>query len=441
MTKNKLFLVSLGCDKNRVDSERMLGLLEASGFSFTDDEYEADVIVVNTCCFIDDAKAESIDSILEMAAMKTEGKCKKLVVAGCLSERYQDEILSEFPEVDAYIGTHDLTEIIQACALEDETLEIPSISPDRIMTTPGHYEFLKIAAGCNKYCTYCIIPYIRGKYQSYPINSLIEEAKRLVQNGVKELILVAQETSIYGKDLYGKECLPKLLVALCEIPGLEWIRVLYCYPEDITDTFLMVMANEPKICHYIDMPIQHASDRILKKMGRKTSHDDLVRVIEKARRMIPDIVLRTTLISGFPSETEEDHKELCDFVREMRFDHLGVFPYSQEEGTPAAKMPEQIDDAVKIERRDAIMQIQEEIAAEKMAYYIGAEFTVLIDGYLPDEDIYVGRTYMDAPEVDGFFYVKADRELNTGDMIHAKCCEANAYDLYGEMIDNDESTK
>ena len=435
MTKNKLFLVSLGCDKNRVDSERMLGLLEASGFSFTDDEYEADVIVVNTCCFIDDAKAESIESILEMASMKTEGKCRKLVVAGCLSERYKDEILTEFPEVDAYIGTHDLSEIIQACALDEELVEIPAISPDRIVTTPGHYEFLKIAEGCNKYCTYCIIPYIRGKYQSYPIMSVIEDAKRLAEKGVKELILVAQETSIYGQDLYGKECLPRLLVALCEIPGLEWIRVLYCYPEDITDNFLWVMANEPKICHYIDMPIQHASDRILKKMGRKTSHADLVHVIEKARKMMPDIILRTTLISGFPSETEEEHQELCDFVREMKFDHLGVFPYSQEEGTPAAKMPDQIVDEVKIQRRDTIMQIQEEIAAENMAYYVGLTFTVLIDGYLPEEDVYVGRTYMDAPEVDGFFYVQSDRELNTGDMILAKCTKANAYDLYGEMIE------
>ena len=440
MKKNKLFFVSLGCDKNRVDSERMLGLLEAAGFSFTDDEFEADVIVVNTCCFIEDAKMESIDMILEMAAMKTEGKCRKLIVAGCLSERYRDEILSEFPEVDAYIGTSDLTEILTVCKLDDE--DITSIPiPGRIITTPGHYEFLKIAEGCNKYCTYCIIPYIRGKFRSEEMEDLIREAKKLAESGVKELILVAQDTAVYGTDLYGVNRLPELLSCLCQIHGLEWIRILYTYPEEITDEFLQTMAKLPKVCHYIDMPIQHASDNILRKMGRRTNHDALVSVINRAREIMPDVILRTTLISGFPSETDADHEALCDFVREMKFDHLGVFTYSQEEGTKAAEMPDQIDEPVKIKRRDELMQIQEQIAAEKMTKHAGKTFMVLIDGYLPEDDIYVGRTYMDAPEVDGFFYVSAEEQLNSGDMIYAECKSSNAYDLYGEMIKRYESAE
>lgn len=444
MRKNNLFLVSLGCDKNRVDSERMLGFLEDAGFSFTDDEYEADVILVNTCCFIDEAKTESIDTILEMAAMKKEGKCKRLVVAGCLSQRYPEELLKELPEIDAFIGTNDLSAIVSACRLPDDAdsneteLQVRS---KRIITTPGHYEFLKIAEGCNKYCTYCIIPYIRGKYISYPMEDLLAEARELAANGVKELILVAQETSIYGKDLYGEETLPKLLNALCEIDGLEWIRLLYCYPEDITEEFLQEMASQPKICQYIDMPIQHASDRILKKMGRKTDRESIIKTIVQIRELMPDITLRTSLITGFPSETEEDHQILKDFVKEVRFDHLGVFTYSQEEGTPAASMPDQVNEEVKEQRRNDLMQLQESIAAEKMAQKVGLEFQVLIEGFLPDDDIYVGRTQMDAPEVDGFFYVNAEESLDTGDLVIARVQQANAYDLYGEMIKRYESAK
>ena len=441
MRKNKLFLISLGCDKNRVDSERMLGFLEDAGFSFTDDEYEADVILVNTCCFIDDAKTESIETILEMAAMKTEGNCKKLVVSGCLPERYKDELIKELPEVDAYIGTKDLSAIVSACSLQEEETVTPDLSGRRIITTPGHYEFLKIAEGCNKYCTYCIIPYIRGKYTSYPMENLLQEAESLAAQGVKELIIVAQETSIYGKDLYGKEMLPELLQKLCRIDGIEWIRLLYCYPEDITEEFLQVMANEEKICHYIDMPIQHASDRILKKMGRKTDRASILSTIKRVREIMPDAALRTSLITGFPSESEEDHQLLMSFVKEARFDHLGVFTYSQEEGTPAAKMPDQIDEALKEQRRDELMRLQEQISLELMNQKIGRELQVLIDGYLPEEDVYIGRTRMDAPDVDGFFYVKTEETLNSGDLIIARVQTANVYDLYGEMIKRYESAE
>ena len=441
MRKNKLFLISLGCDKNRVDSERMLGFLEDAGFSFTDDEYAADVILVNTCCFIDDAKTESIETILEMAAMKTEGNCKKLVVSGCLPERYKDELIKELPEVDAYIGTKDLSAIVSACSLQEEETVTPDLFGRRIITTPGHYEFLKIAEGCNKYCTYCIIPYIRGKYTSYPMENLLQEAESLAAQGVKELIIVAQETSIYGKDLYGKEMLPELLQKLCRIDGIEWIRLLYCYPEDITEEFLQVMANEEKICHYIDMPIQHASDRILKKMGRKTDRASILSTIKRVREIMPDAALRTSLITGFPSESEEDHQLLMSFVKEARFDHLGVFTYSQEEGTPAAKMPDQIDEALKEQRRDELMRLQEQISLELMNQKIGRELQVLIDGYLPEEDVYIGRTRMDAPDVDGFFYVKTEETLNSGDLIIARVQTANAYDLYGEMIKRYESAE
>jgi len=352
----KINLISLGCDKNRVDSEKMLGLLHAAGFSYTDDEYEADIIIVNTCCFIDDAKTESIDTILEMAEYKEIGNCKYLFVAGCLSERYRDEILVQLPEVDGYIGTADPGEILDLIKEHiSEKENCPHLSQvrefskkqglkDRIITTPGHYEFLKIAEGCSKRCTYCIIPYIRGAYRSFPMEELLEEAEFLADSNVTELIIVAQETSIYGRDLYGKDMLPELLRKLCRIDGFRWIRLLYCYPEDITEELLDVIAQEPKICNYIDMPIQHASDSILRRMGRRTSHDDLVRKIQLIRNRIPGIALRTSLITGFPGETEEDHRILKEFVQEMRFERLGVFTYSCEEGTPAARFPDQIDE-------------------------------------------------------------------------------------------------
>ena len=350
-------------------------------------------------------------------------------------------MIKELPEVDAYIGTKDLSAIVSACSLQEEETVTPDLFGRRIITTPGHYEFLKIAEGCNKYCTYCIIPYIRGKYTSYPMENLLQEAESLAAQGVKELIIVAQETSIYGKDLYGKEMLPELLQKLCRIDGIEWIRLLYCYPEDITEEFLQVMANEEKICHYIDMPIQHASDRILKKMGRKTDRASILSTIKRVREIMPDAALRTSLITGFPSESEEDHQLLMSFVKESRFDHLGVFTYSQEEGTPAAKMPDQIDEALKEQRRDDLMRLQEQISLELMNQKIGRELQVLIDGYLPEEDVYIGRTRMDAPDVDGFFYVKTEETLNSGDLIIARVQTANAYDLYGEMIKRYESAE
>lgn len=446
----KINLISLGCDKNRVDSERMLGALQAAGFSYTDDEYEADIIIINTCCFIDDAKTESIDTILEMAEYKEIGDCRYLFVAGCLSERYKDELLVQFPEVDGYIGTADPAQIVSLIRkkIEEDSAEdqdtfsgIPEGSDpassyglsNRIISTPGHYEFLKIAEGCNKRCTYCIIPYIRGNYRSFPMEELLEEAEYLAENGVSELILVAQETSIYGRDLYGSDQLPELLRRLCRIEGFQWIRLLYCYPEDITDELLEVMAAEPKICNYIDMPIQHASDKILKKMGRRTNHAELIDIIDRVRSMVPGIVIRTSLISGFPGETEEDHKILKEFIREVRFDRLGVFTYSREEGTPAASFPDQIDEDVKQARKDDLMSLQELISYENLAGHIGEEYDVVVDGYLPDEDVYVGRTYMDAPDVDGAFFFRSDRQLMTGTHVNCIVTNVSDYDLYGEL--------
>ena len=427
-----IFLVSLGCDKNRVDSEKMLGLLKASGFSFCNDEYEADIIVVNTCCFIDSAKEESIEAILEMARMKTEGRCRKLIVAGCMAERYREEIAAELPEVDAVVGVNELESIVRACA-DDESIECPTVHK-RIITTPGHYEFLKIAEGCNKRCTYCAIPYIRGGYRSFPMDVLLEEAETLASEGVKEIIVVAQETTIYGEDLYGENRLCELLKGLCRIEGIEWVRVLYTYPEDITEELLQTMASEEKIVKYIDMPIQHSADGILKRMGRRTSHADLVRIISRVRQVMPDVVLRTSLISGFPGESEEDQKDLLDFVQEVGFDRLGVFTYSQEEGTPAARFPDQIDQDVKEARRDEIMALQETISTARLEERVGEVFRVFIEGYLPDDDVYVGRTYMDAPDVDGLFYLSADRELMTGDFVQAVCTGSSNYDLYGELV-------
>lgn len=435
MTKNKIFFVSLGCDKNRVDSEEMLGHLAASGFSFTDDETQADIIVVNTCCFIDAAKEESIEAILDMAQMKTEGVCKKLVVAGCLAERYREEIKTELPEVDIVCGVNELPSIIKACALADEDVPEETKEPKRVLTTPGHFEFLKIAEGCNKHCTYCVIPNIRGAYRSFTMDHLLEEAEYLAQQGVKELIVVAQETSIYGKDLYGEYKLPELLRKLCMIDGFKWIRVLYCYPEDISEEFLRVMAEEEKICKYIDMPIQHASDKILKRMGRRTSHDSIVETIKKAREIVPGVTLRTSLISGFPGETEEDHKILVDFVKEMQFDHLGVFTYSREEGTPAHDFENQVDEATKIARRDEIMKLQEEISEKNLLEKKGETFDIIVEGKLPEEEAYVGRSRMDAPDVDGLFYFECPEELMTGDLIRAKATASGQYDLFGEFIE------
>jgi len=440
----KILFISLGCDKNLVDSEVMLGLLEKKGFSFTDDETEADVIVVNTCCFINDAKEESVNTILEMAQYKTEGSCKALIVTGCLAQRYQKEIVEEVPEVDAVLGTttYDaITEAVENALEGQKKLKFEDINrlvpaqKGRVLTTGGHYAYLKIAEGCDKRCTYCIIPKIRGSFRSVPMEELLKEAEDLADAGVKELILVAQETTLYGKDLYGKKILPELLRRLAAVPGIRWIRVLYCYPEEITEELIQVIKEEPKICHYLDLPIQHASDRILRRMGRRTTQEDLRRIIGRLREEIPDICLRTTLITGFPGETQEDHEELMRFVDDCEFDRLGVFTYSPEEDTPAASMPDQIPEELKEERRAEIMELQQEIAFDKAEEMEGRELLVMIEGKVADENAYVGRTYKDAPGVDGYLFLNTQEELMSGDFAMVHVTGAAEYDLIGELKD------
>ncbi len=441
----KIFCVSLGCDKNLVDTERMLGLLTRDGYEFTDDEQQADVILINTCCFIGDAKEESINTILEMAELKHTGNLKALLVAGCLAQRYQQEIFKEIPEVDAILGTSSYGEIsgviknvLAGKEREERFLSLSNslqAGVPRVLTTGGHYAFLKIAEGCDKHCTYCIIPSLRGPYRSVPMEQLFEEAKGLAEQGVKELILVAQETTVYGMDLYGKKSLPALLRQLCQISGIQWIRIQYCYPEEITQELIEVIRTEEKVCHYLDIPIQHASDAILKRMGRKTNRKQLEDLIACLRSQIPDIALRTTLISGFPGETKEEHEILMEFVNQMEFERLGVFAYSQEEDTPAADFPDQIDEALKEKRRDEIMELQQEIAFEKSDSMVGRILDVMIEGQVVDENAYVGRTYMDAPGVDGLIFVNTNARLMSGDFVRVRVTGAAEYDLIGEMCD------
>ena len=441
----KILFVSLGCDKNLVDTENMLGILKNKGFEFTDDEWEADIIAINTCCFIGDAKQESINTILEMAEHKKDARCKVLVVAGCLAHRYQDEIIKEIPEVDAFVGTSSYDKIADMInsVLEEKGISnfvedanrMPMVEADRIVTTPGYYEYLKIAEGCDKHCTYCVIPKVRGSFRSFPIEYLVNQTKKLVEGGVKEIILVAQETTLYGVDLYGKKSLPKLLHNLGLIEGLEWIRILYCYPEEINDELIEVIKNEPKVCHYLDMPIQHASDNILKRMGRRTSKQELTDIVAKLRREIPDIALRTTLITGFPGETDVDHEEVMQFIDECEFDRLGVFTYSREEDTVAAQMPDQIDEEIKEKYRDELMQLQQEISADRSAAMIGRIVRVMIEGFIPEDNTYVGRSYKDAPNGDGLVFVECDRELMSGDFIDVKITGSTEYDLIGTIVE------
>ena len=441
----KILFVSLGCDKNLVDTENMLGILKNKGFEFTDDEWEADIIAINTCCFIGDAKQESINTILEMAEHKKDARCKVLVVAGCLAHRYQDEIIKEIPEVDAFVGTSSYDKIADMInsVLEEKGISnfvedanrMPMVEADRIVTTPGYYEYLKIAEGCDKHCTYCVIPKVRGNFRSFPIEYLVNQTKKLVEGGVKEIILVAQETTLYGVDLYGKKSLPKLLHELGLIEGLEWIRILYCYPEEINDELIEAIKNEPKVCHYLDMPIQHASDNILKRMGRRTSKQELTDIVAKLRREIPDIALRTTLITGFPGETDKDHEEVMRFIDECEFDRLGVFTYSREEDTVAAQMPDQIDEEIKEKYRDELKQLQQEISADRSAAMIGRIVRVMIEGFIPEDNTYVGRSYKDAPNVDGLVFVECDRELMSGDFIDVKITGSTEYDLIGTIVE------
>ncbi len=443
----KILFISLGCDKNLADTEMMLGTLVQRGFSITDDEAQAQAVVVNTCCFINDAKQESINTLLEMAELRKSGAVKALIAAGCLAQRYREEIQKEIPEVDVIVGTTAIDAI--ADALEEVLAGKPqnylkdishmpavydhSAEHKRIVTTGGHYAYLKIAEGCDKHCSYCIIPKVRGHYRSIPMEELILEAERLVSLGAKEIILVAQETTLYGMDLYGEKRLPELLKRLCAIAGVYWIRLLYCYPEEITDELIETIRTQDKVCSYLDIPIQHASDRILKRMGRRTDRQELTDIITKLREQIPEICLRTTIITGFPGETQEEHESLLEFVDEMAFDRLGVFPYSPEEDTPAALFEDQVDEAVKLERQADIMELQQEIAFEKAQAAVGSVMLVMVEGRLPDEHAYVARSYKDAPNVDGFVFIQTERELMTGDFVRVKITGSYEYDLIGEI--------
>ena len=441
----KILFISLGCDKNLVDSEEMLGLLNSRGYTFTDDETEADVIIINTCCFINDAKEESVQTILEVAEYKKTGKCKALIVTGCMAQRYKQEILDEVSEVDQVLGTTAYEKIVEAVdealagsrGVEEKPLSyLPQTDAKRMVTTGGHYAYLKIAEGCNKCCTYCIIPKLRGRYRSVPMERLIDQAKELAAQGVKELILVAQETTVYGVDLYGKKSLHLLLEQLCRISGLRWIRILYCYPEEIYEDLIQTMKREEKICHYLDLPIQHASDAVLRRMGRRTTRADLEQIVTHLREEIPDIVLRTTLIAGFPGETEEQHQEVMEFIDEMEFDRLGVFTYSQEEDTPAASMPDQIDEETKLNWQEELMELQQEIAFDRAEERTDSVVTAMIEGKVADEDAYVARTYGDAPNVDGLLFVQTTEELNSGDFVRVRITGAVEYDLIGELTED-----
>ncbi len=439
----KLLFISLGCDKNLVDSEVMIGILTGHNVELTDDETAADIIIINSCCFINDAKEESINTILEMADYKKSGSCKALIVTGCLAQRYKEEIQTEIPEVDAILGTNSYDQIweaVEAALSQDsyncmkELTGIPQVKEHRVVTTGGHFAYLKIAEGCNKNCTYCIIPSIRGRYRSIPMEELVEQAKELAANGVKELILVAQETTLYGIDLYGEKSLHKLLDALNEINGLFWIRIMYCYPEEIYEELIDSMIRNKKVCHYLDMPIQHCNNEILRRMGRRTRKEELENAITHLRERIPDITLRTTLICGFPGETDEMHEELMQFVNDMEFDRLGAFTYSPEEGTPAAEFENQIEEEIKADYQADIMELQEEVIIDKNESLIGTEMYAFIEGKVADENAYIGRTYRDAPNVDGYIFINTEETLVTGDIVNVKVTGAYEYDLIGEII-------
>ena len=439
----KLLFISLGCDKNLVDSEFMIGMLTQEGIELTDNEEDADIIIVNSCCFIGDAKEESINTILEMAEYRKHGKCKSLIVTGCLSQRYQDEVLKEIPEVDAILGTNSYDSIFEAVK---ETLDhhkyqnlhtlvgLPSLNTKRVVTTGGHFAYLKISEGCNKNCTYCVIPSVRGRYRSVPMEELAAQARELVAGGVKELILVAQETTLYGVDLYGKKSLHLLLDELNKIDGLFWIRIMYCYPEEIYEELIDSIIRNKKVCHYLDLPIQHCNDDILKRMNRKTTKQDIIDIANHLRERIPDITLRTTLICGFPGETAEAHEELMQFVNDMEFDRLGAFTYSPEEGTKAFDMPDQVDEETKAEWQADVMELQEEVIFDKNETLKGMETYAFIEGRVADENAYIGRTYRDAPNVDGYIFINTDEELMTGDIVKVKVVGAYEYDLIGEIL-------
>lgn len=443
MINMNILLVSLGCDKNLCDSEAMLGLLRANNYNITNDEQEADVVVVNTCSFIHDAMEESINTILEMAQLK-QGRLKYLIVTGCLAERFKEEIFDEIPEVDACLGTASFDKIVEVIndleekdkiAVFEDLGRLPLVDTKRVITSGTFMGYLKIAEGCNKFCTYCVIPHIRGRYRSVPMEKLITEASYMASQGIKELILVAQETTCYGIDLYGKKSLPKLVKEIAKIEGIEWIRLMYCYPEEIDDELIELFATEEKLCKYIDMPLQHSEDSILKRMGRKTDKESIKSVIAKLRAKCPDIAIRTTLISGFPGETEEEHNNLLEFIDEMEFDRLGVFTYSREDGTPAASFDNQVDEELASNWRDEIMELQQEVSLDKNQELVGTIQKVIIEGYSPEDDVYVGRTFRDAPNVDGMVFVECDYELISGSIVDVMIKEAGPYDLIGGIVD------
>ena len=445
MISRKVGMISLGCPKNQVDGEALLAKLKKAGYEIVNNIEDSDVMIINTCGFIEQAKKEAIDTILEVAEYKNEGLISAIVVTGCLAERYQDEIIKEIPEVDAFLGTTSYDKIadVVTAVLEgkgfnvvDDADRLPIVQDKRIVTTPGYYEYLKIAEGCDKRCTYCIIPKVRGNFRSFPIEYLMEQAEHLVANGARELILVAQETTLYGTDLYGKKSLPKLLHELSKIEDLKWIRILYCYPEEIDDELIKAIKEEPKVCHYLDMPIQHASDNVLKRMGRRTDKQELLDIISKLRTEIPDIALRTTLIAGFPGETLQDHEEVMEFIDEVEFDRLGVFTYSREEDTPAATMPDQLEQETMDAWRDELMALQQEISIDRSAKMIGKTLDIMVEGYIAEDDTYVGRSYKDAPNVDGMVFFNCERQLMSGDFVTVKVTGSTEYDLIGVMEEN-----
>ncbi len=437
-----ILMVSLGCDKNLCDSEEMLGILASRGYNITNDEREADAVIVNTCSFIKDAMTESINTVLEMARLK-EGRLKYLLVAGCLAERFKNEIAEELPEVDGFIGTTGFEKIAD---LIDELRQgetkvtayepvdyLTETSTQRIVTSSPYMAYLKIAEGCDKHCTYCAIPSFRGRYRSVPKEKLLAQAVKMAESGVKELVLVAQETTCYGVDLYGAKKLHELIHALSEIEGIEWIRLLYCYPEEIYDELIDEMATNKKVCHYIDMPLQHSEDVILGRMGRRIKKAEIIEIVQKLRNRMPDIAIRTTLIAGFPGETDEMHEDLMRFINEMEFDRLGVFTFSPEEGTPAAGFPDQVPEERAERYRDEIMELQQEISYDINQKLIGSEMDVIIEGYITDDDVYAARSYRDAPNVDGLVFVRCDYELISGSIVKVKITDASDYDIGGVL--------
>lgn len=440
----KIGMVSLGCPKNQTDAETMLGILTEKGHTIVAEPKEAEVIIVNTCGFIDPAKQESIDAILEMSEYKTEGVCKLLIATGCLAERYHDAFEDELPEVDAVVGAgdyHTISEVIEkaqngekVCLFGNQNCEIPENLP-RVLSTPGYTAYLKIADGCDNNCTYCAIPMIRGKFRSRKMEDILQEAEELAQSGVRELIVIAQDTTRYGIDIYGEYSLDKLLLKLSEIEGIHWIRVHYFYTEAITEKLIDTMASNEKICHYIDMPIQHINNDILRRMARRTNKEEIKEKINYIRKKMPDVAIRTSIITGFPGETEEQFAELYDFVSEIKFDRMGVFAYSKEEDTPAANFADQVEDSIKEERRDKLMELGQAISLEKNRAKIGSVIEVLCEGYDRDNFMYYGRSYADSIEVDGTVYFAAEDEVEIGEFVKVEILDGDEYDLTGKTCE------